>query len=96
MGPVNNEEMLYFSVVLMMSAIMNSLIFSDLVILIDELSKASQQYQEKLDSMFGVMEVIKLPEISQFDVKLFFQKTQSSRVMQLQLDDFLGLISPSL
>ena len=42
MGPVNNEEMIYFCVVLMMSAIMNSLIFSDLIMLIDELSKASQ------------------------------------------------------
>jgi flagellar biosynthesis regulator FlbT len=44
MGPVNTEEMLYFSVVLMMSAIMNSLIFSDLIMLIDELSKRSALY----------------------------------------------------
>lgn len=37
MGPVNTQEMLYFSLTLMMSAIMNSLIFSDLIMLIDEL-----------------------------------------------------------
>ena len=46
--------------------------------------------------MFGVMDVIKLPEDSQFEVKLFFQKTQSSRDNQMQLDEFLGQISPSL
>ena len=61
MGPVNNIEMLYFIGTLLMSAIMNSLIFSDVIMLIDELSKPSQVYQEKLDSMFGVMKIIQLP-----------------------------------
>jgi hypothetical protein len=46
--------------------------------------------------MFGVMDIIKLPVDDQFEIKLFFQMTQSSRDNQLQLDEFLGLISPSL
>lgn len=37
MGPVNNLEFLYFIGTLLMSAIMNSLIFSDVIMLIDEL-----------------------------------------------------------
>jgi hypothetical protein len=44
MGPVNNYEFLYFIGTLLMSAIMNSLIFSDVIMLIDELSKPSQLY----------------------------------------------------
>lgn len=41
MGPVNTDEMLFFIFVLLLSALMNSLIFSDVVLLIDELTKAS-------------------------------------------------------
>ena len=41
MGPVNEIEMLYFIFTLLLSSIMNSLIFSDVIMLIDELSKPS-------------------------------------------------------
>jgi hypothetical protein len=37
LGPVNTEEMLYFCIVLMITAIMNSLFFSDIIMLVYEL-----------------------------------------------------------
>lgn len=96
MGPVNEIELFFFVTVLMMSAFLNALIFGDIATLAQVVGKKSSELQEKLDAANSVMDRIKLDYESSQEIREFFNRTQSSRDSQEELNSFFDEISPSL
>ena len=60
LGPINEIEMLFMIVVLLMSALLNALIFGDIATLAQIVGKKGSELQEKLDAANSVMDNIKL------------------------------------
>lgn len=96
LGPVNEIEMLYMVIVLLMSAFANALIFGDIATLASVVGKKSSELQIKLDAGNAVMTAIKLDYDTSQEIREFFNRTQSSRDGQEELDSFFDQISPSL
>lgn len=59
-GPVNEVEMLFMLSTLIMSSLLNALIFGDVAVLISVLSKSSQNYQDTLDRANNIMNLIRI------------------------------------
>jgi hypothetical protein len=96
LGPVNEIEMLYMIGVLLISAFANALIFGDIATLAQVLGKKSNELQSKLDAGNTVMAAIHLDYKTSQEIREFFNRTQSSRDGQEELDHFFDQISPSL
>jgi hypothetical protein len=60
LGPINEIEMLFLIVVLLMSALLNALIFGDIAGLASVVGKKSSELQEKLDAANSVMDTIQI------------------------------------
>jgi hypothetical protein len=95
-GPVNSLEMLGCLVFLIISALLNAILFGQIADLVGNLSAKSTAIQEQLDQANTVMESIELEDEIQEEIRMFFNKTQSTKEAQVEFSDFLELISPSL
>lgn len=72
LGPVNENEMCIISILLILCLFVNAFLISDVSVLIGEFGKAYASYQEKLDSMNGIMSQLNLDEELQVDIREFF------------------------
>jgi hypothetical protein len=96
MGPVNEWEMIVAVVFLVISNILNALIFGNIASLVNQLDARDAARQEKLDNANTVMNNLQIDEDTQIQVREYYQKTQYTKELQAQFDEFLDLIQPSL
>ena len=61
-GPVNEIEFTFLIATLIVSALMNALIFGNVASLVAVLSRKDNEIQEGLDAATGVMNSIEMPE----------------------------------
>ena len=75
LGPVNQEEMLYFSIILLGGVILNVLIFGDIASIASSLGASDSQYQERMAEINNSMEMMQLDELAKENVRIFFKMT---------------------
>lgn len=95
LGPVNPNEMYIISVLLMLCLFVNAFVLSDVAVLIGEFGKEDSKYQEKLDSMNGLIMQLKLDDELAEDIREFFYETYNTRETQEELDNFFDMIPNS-
>ena len=79
-----------------LGAIINANIFGELAVLVQALNRKSARFQEQIDTANTAMKNLKLPEDLQRRVQNYLIYTRSTLDNQQELDEFLGMISPSL
>ena len=62
LGPVNIIESIYITLTLLFSTLLNVLIFGDIAVILDSLSRNNQMYQRRLDEINHVMALIEVQE----------------------------------
>lgn len=96
MGPVNEGEMLFCFISLMISLVVNSNLFGEMAVLIATISKKKTLQQHKVDISNTVMNSICLSNENQDLIREYLNKTQYNKDKQEEFDQFLEQISPSL
>mmetsp|Transcript_14806 Transcript_14806/g.14394 ORF Transcript_14806/g.14394 Transcript_14806/m.14394 type:complete len:128 (-) Transcript_14806:957-1340(-) len=77
-------------------AVLNANIFGNLAIIISELKRKEQSFQEQIDVANTTMKDMDLSKEIQMKVKKYLLTTQHTLDSQEEWDDFFALISPSL
>lgn len=81
---------------MIISSILNSLLFSEIITLLIELNEKSIQWQKKKDNANNVMDYIQLSYNKQEHIREYLLKTSDTKQKQDEFDTFFDLISPSL
>ena len=71
-------------------------LLSDVVVLLLDLSKADNIYQEKLDSINALFFSLEIQEDLSLDIREFFFETYNTRESIEELNSFFSMIKPSL
>lgn len=80
MGPVNVVEILVMAILLLISSLINALVFGDIASLTMDLTRKTTEQQEHLDQANGIMiNCIHLEETAQAEVREFFTQTRELR-----------------
>lgn len=96
MGPVNMEEYLFCIVVILMSLMLQSLLFGDIAVLVTSFYKSETQQQEEIDKAFEVMTFIELDEEDQSVIREYISSIQSKRDFVNKYWTLLKLLPSSL
>jgi hypothetical protein len=78
-GPVNTLEMLGCTFFLIISALLNAILFGQIADLVANLGAKGTAIQEQLDQANTVMESIELQDDIQEEIRMFFNKTQATK-----------------
>ena len=81
---------------LLAGAFMQAYMFGNLAVMVQQLNRKGQAFQEKLDLANTSMRNMALPEEIQIAVRSFMTRTQNNLDNQKELKTFLSIISPSL
>lgn len=95
-GPVNWMEMGFLALTLIVSAMLNSIVFGEVASLVGKLSEAEAIRQSQLDKGNSVMISIEMNEEEQIIMREFLQMTQNTKETQEEQIEFYKIISPSL
>lgn len=95
-GPVHYLEMLVIYLIILSSIIFNNLILSDVATLIATFQFKQMERQKQLDNANNIMIYIDLKQEKQWEVREFIAKTQATKELQQEFDQFFEIISPSL
>lgn len=95
-GPRGITQLLFLSVLLMLSAFINANIFGHIAILLQQMNRRNTKFQEKLDNAGLMMKNLAIPEEIQTKVHDYLVYTRSTLDHQKDLDAFLTMLSPSL
>lgn len=86
MGPVNESEMAFCSISILISLVVNANLFSEMAVLIARMDFKKTMYQNKLDTSNAVMERIELSWEQQELIREYLNKTQYSKDRQEEFD----------
>ena len=89
-------QVMIVSFMLFAGSIINANIFGNLAVLLQQLNRKSNEFQEKVDNANSAMKNLAIPEEIQESVQKYLDYTQSTCDHQRELDRFLKMISPSL
>ena len=95
-GPRGEFQLLFVSSMLLAGAIINSIIFGNMAVIFQAMSKKSTILQEKLEQANEAMKNLKIPEQLKIEVEGFLSHSQNGLDSQNELDLFLKMLSPSL
>ena len=95
-GPRGANQLAIVATFVTLGAIINANIFGELAVLVQALNRKSAHFQEQIDTANTAMKNLKLPEELQRRVQNYLIYTHSTLDNQQELDEFLGMISPSL
>lgn len=95
-GPRGEFQLLFVSAMLLVGAIINSIIFGNMAVVLQAMNKKSTMLQDKLEAANEAMKNLKIPEKLKIEVDGFLSHAQSGLDSQKELDDFLKMLSPSL
>ena len=95
-GPRGEFQLIFVSGILLIGAIINSIIFGNMAVVLQSLNRKSTVFQEKLEKANEAMENLKMPDFIREEVEFYLSYTQSGLDHQKELDAFLLMLSPSL
>ena len=79
-----------------LGAIINSIIFGNMALIIQNLNQKNSEFQESIDLANTAMKNMDMPKELQQDVVAYLQYTQQSQNGQQEFEYFYGCLSPSL
>jgi hypothetical protein len=94
--PKNEEEYAFCMIVLLFSAILNTIIFGNIASMASSVAAKSLHFQHMIDDVNSVMDDLKLHESVKTQVREFFKKTLMVLGDQEDFDHFLSQLKPSL
>ena len=74
----------------------NAIIFGNMAVLLQGMNRKASIFQEKLDTANTAMVNMKISEHLQDTVQSYIMQTESTLSIQMELQSFLDLLSPSL
>ena len=95
-GPRDPLQFLFIAVILVFGAITNAILFGNMGVMLQSLSRKSAMFQEKLENANEAMKNLRMPDSIINDVKHYLTYTQDTLDHQKELDQFLLVLSPSL
>ena len=95
-GPRGELQLIFVSLMLLVGAIINSIIFGNMAVVLQAMNKKSTMLSEKLEDANEAMKNLNIPEHIKMDVDTFLNHSQSGLDAQQELDKFLKMLSPSL
>lgn len=95
-GPRNEFQMSFVSIMLFVGAIINAIIFGNMAVMVQSLNRKATNFQEKVENANEVMKNLNITGEIRDDVKYYLSYTQSALNHQKELDYFLLMLSPSL
>lgn len=95
-GPRGNFQLIFVSVILMLGAVITSIIFGNMSVMLQSLNRKSTAFQEKLENANEAMKNLKISDEIREEVEYFLSFTQNALDQQKELDSFLSMLSPSL
>ena len=96
LGPRGEYQYIFISIILIFGALINAILFGNMGVMLQSLSRKSTDFQAKLDNANDAMKNLKMPESIKDDVNYYLSYTQSTLDHQKELDSFLSMLSPSL
>ena len=96
MGPRSNDEIIAMIGILVGLTMYNALIFGEMSVLVGEVSKKANKFQEDVDVANTAMKNMALPPQTKKKVRTYLVTTQGTKYEQDTLTSFLEKISPSL
>jgi CRP-like cAMP-binding protein len=95
-GGTNEIELAFTGMAMLFSAIINALIFGEMAVLVEAISRKETEFQEKIDTSNTAMQNLKLPIQLQDEVRDFLIFTQGTLEQQEEMAKFFKMISSSL
>ena len=95
-GPRGIFQLLYLSVLLLMSAFINATIFGNITVILQVMNRKSAILNEKLDTASSAMMKLQISDPVQNKIKEYLLVTQSSWDQQKDMETFMSMLSPSL
>lgn len=95
-GGTNEGELAFTGMTMLFSAIVNALIFGEMAVLVEAISRKEAVFQEKIDTSNTAMKNLNLPNDLQDEVRNFFIFTQGTLEQQEEMAQFFNFISSSL
>ena len=81
---------------ILIGAIINANIFGNMAVLLQGINRKATRFQEKLDTANTAMKNMKIPDNLQRRVQNYIMSTESTLSIQMELQAFLDILSPSL
>lgn len=95
-GPRGKLQLFFVSLVILSGLLIIALIFGNIGVLVQNFSRKSTLFLEKIDNASEAMINLRLPEDVRKNVELYLSYTFSASDHQKELDSFLSMLSPSL
>lgn len=95
-GPRGEFQLLFTSCMLLMGAIINSILFGNMAVILQSFNRKATTFQEKLESASDTMKNLSMPEAMREEVEYYLSYTQRTLDDQNELDSFLTQLCPSL
>ena len=95
-GPRNEFQFVFLSMILLAGAIINAIIFGNMAVMLQSLNIKSTKFQEILDNANEAMKNLKIPTELRQTVKYYLSHTYTASNHQIELDSFLTMLPPSL
>lgn len=95
-GGTNEIELAFSGMAMLFSIIINALIFGEMAVLVEAISRKETEFQEKIDTSNTAMQNLKLPNELQDEVRDFLIFTQGTLEQQEEMAKFFQMISSSL
>ena len=95
-GPRNEFQMSFVSIMLFVGAIINAIIFGNMAVMVQSINRKSTSFQEKVENANEAMKNLNIIGEIRGDVQHYLSYTQSALNHQKELDSFLVMLSPSL
>ena len=96
LGPRGEFQYIFISLILVFGALINAILFGNMGVMLQSLSRKTSNFQAKLDGANDAMKNLNIPDSIKDDVKYYLSYTQSTLDHQKELDEFLVMLSPSL
>jgi len=95
-GGTNEIELAFTGLAMLFSTIINALIFGEMAVLVEAISRKENEFQEKIDTSNTAMKNLNLPDDLQDEVRESLIFTQSTLEQQQEMAKFFQMISSSL
>lgn len=88
--------MFYLSVVLMISAFINAIIFGNIAVILQIITKDTTILNEKIDVATSAMSKLTISDSVKSKIKEYLKITHNSYGQQKDMEEFIQMLSPSL
>lgn len=95
-APRSRQETMVVIIMMIVSAIANAFIFGEMAVLVLEMDKKDNDFQESLDNANTAMHSLEIPEKIQDDIREYLMSVNEYKTQQNEMTNFMQSISPSL